>query len=50
MGLIVDGLLQLENVDTLKAKIYDAAEVIANGEPKRSKEEALNQYAPQYLW
>lgn len=36
--------MQLENKQHLIQRVYAAAEQIANGEVKRSKEEALNQY------
>ena len=35
--------MQLEDPEALKERIQAAAEVIANGEVKRSYEEALNQ-------
>lgn len=43
LGLISSKLSQLEDINELKKRINQAAELIANGEPKRSKEEALNQ-------
>lgn len=43
LGLISSKLSQLEDINELKNRINQAAELIANGEPKRSKEEALNQ-------
>ena len=33
----------MEDKEVLKKKVHDAAEVIANGDKKRSVEEALNQ-------
>ena len=35
----------MEDKEILKKKIHDAAQVIADGQDKRSVEEALNQYA-----
>ncbi|KDQ52441.1 hypothetical protein JAAARDRAFT_40291 [Jaapia argillacea MUCL 33604] len=43
LGLVTTKKPQLENVDELKARIYEAADIIAEGVPKRSKENALNQ-------
>ncbi|EJD46101.1 UROD/MetE-like protein [Auricularia subglabra TFB-10046 SS5] len=43
LGLISSKLSQLEDISELKNRVNQAAELIANGEPKRSKEEALNQ-------
>lgn len=34
---------QLESIQELKDRVYEAAEVISQGFPKRSKETALNQ-------
>ncbi|KAF7799983.1 hypothetical protein EIP86_011226 [Pleurotus ostreatoroseus] len=42
LGLISSKLPQLEDVSELKTKVLQAAEVIANGEEKRSVAEALN--------
>ncbi|OBZ65463.1 Uncharacterized protein YxjH [Grifola frondosa] len=43
LGLISTKFPQLEDVDAMVKRVNDAAEVIASGEPKRSKETALNQ-------
>ncbi|OBZ65412.1 Uncharacterized protein YxjH [Grifola frondosa] len=43
LGLISTKFPQLEDVDDMVKRVNDAAETIANGEPKRSKEAALNQ-------
>lgn len=39
----------MEDKDELKRRVYDAAETIANGQVKRSKEEALNQWVIYYM-
>ncbi|GJE97270.1 UROD/MetE-like protein [Phanerochaete sordida] len=43
LGLVSSKLPQLEDPEELKRKVRDAATVIANGEEKRTVEEALNQ-------
>ncbi|KZV99114.1 UROD/MetE-like protein [Exidia glandulosa HHB12029] len=43
LGLISSKIGKLEDMEDLKARINHAAELIASGEEKRSKEEALNQ-------
>ncbi|OBZ73472.1 Uncharacterized protein YxjH [Grifola frondosa] len=43
LGLISTKLPQLEDVDAMVKRVNDAADMIASGEPKRSKETALNQ-------
>jgi len=35
--------VQLESLDDLKQRVHEAAEMISNGDEKRSKDEALNQ-------
>ena len=35
----------MEDIEELKGRVYEAAEIIAQGNPKRSKAEALNQWA-----
>ncbi|TFK56985.1 UROD/MetE-like protein [Heliocybe sulcata] len=43
LGLITSKFPELENKEDLKKRVHDAAETIAQGDEKRSKEEALNQ-------
>jgi len=43
LGLVTTKRSQLETVDELKARVDEAVEVLVNGNPKRSKAEALNQ-------
>ncbi|KIM48267.1 hypothetical protein M413DRAFT_226748 [Hebeloma cylindrosporum] len=43
LGLVTTKNPKLESVDELKARVYEAAEVLCQGNPKRSKEVALNQ-------
>ncbi|KAM5537808.1 hypothetical protein V8D89_008576 [Ganoderma adspersum] len=43
LGLITSKFPQLEDVEDLEERVHNAAHIIANGEQKRSFEEALNQ-------
>ncbi|KAF8592041.1 UROD/MetE-like protein [Ramaria rubella] len=43
LGLISTKIRQLENIDDLERRVQEAAEIVANGEHKRSVQEALNQ-------
>ena len=43
LGLVSSKLPQLEDVEELKARVHQAAALIASGEEKRSVDEALNQ-------
>jgi methionine synthase II (cobalamin-independent) len=43
LGLVTTKSSKMETVEELRAKVNDAAEVISQGNPKRSKAEALNQ-------
>ena len=43
LGLITSKFPQLEDVEDLEKRVHNAANIIANGEEKRSFEEALNQ-------
>ncbi|KAJ7071098.1 hypothetical protein C8F01DRAFT_1244746 [Mycena amicta] len=43
LGIVTTKSPKLEDPDVLKARIHEAAEIIAQGVPARSKEEALNQ-------
>ncbi|KAJ7706251.1 hypothetical protein B0H17DRAFT_619711 [Mycena rosella] len=43
LGLVTTKNPKLEDPEVLKARIHEAAEVVANGVPPRSKEAALNQ-------
>lgn len=45
LGLITTKHGQLEDADTLKRRIYEAADVLAQGSGK-TQDEALEQYAP----
>jgi hypothetical protein len=44
LGVLSSKLPALEHVEHVKQRIHEAAETIAGGELKRSKEEALNQF------
>lgn len=44
LGIVSSKFPALEDKDEMVKKVHAAAEVIANGEEKRSKEAALNQY------
>ncbi|RXW15770.1 hypothetical protein EST38_g10086 [Candolleomyces aberdarensis] len=43
LGLVTTKNPKLESIDDLKARVYEAAEVMSQGNSQRSKEEALNQ-------
>ncbi|KDQ63464.1 hypothetical protein JAAARDRAFT_29482 [Jaapia argillacea MUCL 33604] len=43
LGLVTTKTPQLESVEELKARIYEAADIISEGVPPRSKQDALNQ-------
>ncbi|KAJ7125648.1 hypothetical protein C8R43DRAFT_1029759 [Mycena crocata] len=43
LGIVTTKSPKLEDAELLKARIHEAAEVVANGVPRRSKEAALNQ-------
>lgn len=43
LGLVTTKNPKLESIDDIKARVYEAADVMSQGNPKRSKEEALNQ-------
>jgi len=43
LGIVTTKSPKLEDSQVLKARIHQAAEVVANGVPRRSKEAALNQ-------
>jgi methionine synthase II (cobalamin-independent) len=43
LGLVTTKNPKLESAEDLKARVYEAAEVLCQGSPKRSKEVALNQ-------
>ncbi len=44
LGLITSKFPQLEDQEDLVKRVHNAASIIASGEPKRTFEEALNQY------
>lgn len=44
LGLITSKFPQLEDQEDLVKRVHNAANIIASGEPKRTFEEALNQY------
>ncbi|KAH9837187.1 uncharacterized protein C8Q71DRAFT_707408 [Rhodofomes roseus] len=43
LGLVSTKVPQLENIAELKARIEEAAMIVSEGEPKRSRQDALNQ-------
>jgi len=43
LGLVTTKSGSLEDINSLKARVHQAAEVISEGIPRRSKEQALNQ-------
>jgi hypothetical protein len=49
LGVISSKLPALEHIENVKRRIHEAAETIAQGEPKRSKEAALNQWVC-FVW
>jgi len=43
LGLVTTKSAKMENVEVLKGRVYEAAEIIAQGNPKRSTAQALDQ-------
>jgi len=43
LGVVTTKTPQVETVDEIKSQVYEAAQIVSNGTPKRSLEDALNQ-------